>query len=142
MSDDPKKCSYCGGRGGNPLDFCPKCEGSGLQQDPIKKAARKKQVQDFINENRDVFGSLYNDSEIVAELLLRAFEQFDKRIREAVEASNSKPKIVQVLIAPNDALWQGRLIGLGSDGVTYQTGADKWEPMVSPELPEPQTKGE
>ena len=42
------------------------------------------------------------------------------------------PKIIQILVAPNDALWQGRLIGLGDDGVTYQSQTDEWEPMVKP----------
>ena len=43
------------------------------------------------------------------------------------------PQIVQILIAPNDNIWQGRLIGLGSNGVTYEVGSSgKWEPIIAP----------
>jgi len=46
-------------------------------------------------------------------------------------ASVCSPKIIQILIAPNDATWQGILLGLGDDGVTYQVGTGtKWEPMI------------
>ena len=39
-------------------------------------------------------------------------------------------KIVQILIAPNDATWPGRLLGLGDDGVVYNQTAGGWEPAV------------
>ena len=52
---------------------------------------------------------------------------------EAFPASPCSPKIVQILIAPNDAWWQSRLIGLGDDGVTYHAGTENvWEPLISP----------
>jgi len=28
-------------------------------------------------------------------------------------------KIIQILIAPNDCHWQGKLLGLGDDGIVY-----------------------
>ena len=41
------------------------------------------------------------------------------------------PKIIQILITPNDLMWQGILVGLGDDGITYQVGTGtKWEPMI------------
>ena len=47
--------------------------------------------------------------------------------------STCSAKIVQLLIAPNDATWQGVLLGLGSDGVTYHCKTGHWEPYI-PEL--------
>jgi hypothetical protein len=43
------------------------------------------------------------------------------------------PKIIQILITPNDSTWQGRLLGLSDDGVTYAAENDGWEEFV-PEL--------
>jgi len=46
-------------------------------------------------------------------------------------SSSCSPKIIQILIAPNDSTWQGILLGLGDDGITYQVGTGtKWEPMI------------
>ena len=39
-------------------------------------------------------------------------------------------KIVQLIIAPNDALWQGILLGLGDDGNVYKAGGCGWEPEI------------
>ena len=49
------------------------------------------------------------------------------------------PKIVQILIAPNDSTWQGAFLGLGDDGVTYNCPKGRWEPYVPPlsQTPEP-----
>ena len=52
---------------------------------------------------------------------------------EGLGAMNCSPKIIQILIAPNDSTWQGILLGLGDDGITYQVGTGaKWEPMIPP----------
>lgn len=49
------------------------------------------------------------------------------------EEPTPSPKIIQILIAPNDVNWQGTLIGLGDDGVTYHAGTEwVWEPLISP----------
>jgi hypothetical protein len=41
------------------------------------------------------------------------------------------PRIVQLLMTPQDATWQGRLIGLGSDGETYSVNYKGfWELFV------------
>ena len=43
------------------------------------------------------------------------------------------PKIVQLLLCHNDNQWQGRLLGLGSDGVTYECGPKgAWVPFIPP----------
>jgi len=53
--------------------------------------------------------------------------------RKGSPASSCSPKIIQILIAPNDALWQGMLIGLDDAGVTYHAGTKSvWEPLISP----------
>ena len=42
-------------------------------------------------------------------------------------------RIIQLLMTPQDAAWQNRLIGLGSDGVTYSVSHKGfWEPFVPP----------
>ena len=47
--------------------------------------------------------------------------------------SRCSPRIVQLLMTPQDATWQNRLIGLGSDGVTYSVSHKGfWEPFVPP----------
>ena len=61
----------------------------------------------------------------------------DHDTQEHVEYLESEgdcsPKIIQILIAPNDSTWQGILLGLGDDGITYQVGTGaKWEPMIPP----------
>jgi len=53
-----------------------------------------------------------------------------KSIERKAEAC--APRIVQLLIAPQDATWQNRLLGLGSDGVTYAEDKGFWEPFVPP----------
>lgn len=43
------------------------------------------------------------------------------------------PQIIQLLMTPNDATWQGVLIGLGNDGVTYVCGTSgRWEKYIPP----------
>jgi len=51
----------------------------------------------------------------------------------AIKDALTAPRIVQLLISPNDACWQGVLLGLGSDGVTYHCKTGHWEPYI-PEL--------
>ena len=47
--------------------------------------------------------------------------------------SEEKPKIIQILITPDNALWQNVLIGLGDDGVVYEVSDHtRWRPMVPP----------
>ena len=47
--------------------------------------------------------------------------------------SDCSPRIVQLLMTPQDATWQNRLLGLGSDGVTYSVSHKGfWEPFVPP----------
>ena len=48
-----------------------------------------------------------------------------------------KPKIIQILMTPPNDIWRGRLLGLGSDGVTYACHTDTstvlqkfWYPVV------------
>lgn len=49
------------------------------------------------------------------------------------ELSATKERIVQLLMSPQDATWQNRLLGLGSDGVTYELSPDGfWEPFIPP----------
>ena len=44
-----------------------------------------------------------------------------------------RPRIIQLLMTPNDATWQGNLLGLGSDGATYFAAASgRWEPYIPP----------
>jgi hypothetical protein len=45
-------------------------------------------------------------------------------------AHGSAPRIVQLLMTPNDARWQGTLLGLSSDGETYHCNSGYWEPYV------------
>lgn len=35
-------------------------------------------------------------------------------------------KIVQILIGPNNQEWQGRLVGLGDDGILYVAHNGNW----------------
>ena len=45
----------------------------------------------------------------------------------------SQVKIIQLLLTPNNEVWQNALLGLGSDGVTYQVGqGTKWVPVIPP----------
>ena len=40
-------------------------------------------------------------------------------------------KIIQILLTPEDARWQGRLLGLGDDGILYESaGNSGWYPMI------------
>ena len=40
------------------------------------------------------------------------------------------PKIIQLLMCRNDNVWQGVLLGLGDDGVTYHCQGDTWQPCI------------
>ena len=42
------------------------------------------------------------------------------------------PKIIQLLMSPNDSVWQGVLLGLGDDGATYHCQGDTWQPYIPP----------
>ena len=45
----------------------------------------------------------------------------------------SDPKIIQLLKLENDAIWQGKLLGLGSDGVIYELNKDgRWVELIPP----------
>ncbi len=39
-------------------------------------------------------------------------------------------QIVQILFAREDSRWQGRLLGLGDDGVVYMDECGEWEPLM------------
>lgn len=39
-------------------------------------------------------------------------------------------KIIQLLMTPNDSTWQGVLLGLGDDGVTYHCQTGTWKPYI------------
>ncbi len=62
----------------------------------------------------------------------------DEELQAAVEGrplppSACSPQIVQILIAPNDAIWQGRMMGLDSSGAVHSVNPDgRWEPFVPP----------
>ena len=43
------------------------------------------------------------------------------------------PKIIQLLLTPDDEAWKGVLLGLDSDGVTHVCGiSGRWEPLIRP----------
>ena len=43
----------------------------------------------------------------------------------------SDVKIVQLLLTPDNHVWQGILLGLGNDGVTYALNYNNtWEPFI------------
>jgi len=40
-------------------------------------------------------------------------------------------KIIQLILMPQDQRWQGRLLGLGDNGVTYElSDKGKWERFI------------
>jgi len=43
-------------------------------------------------------------------------------------------KIMQLVITPNDSNWQGILVGLGDNGITYEAKNDGhgwfWDPII------------
>ena len=45
-------------------------------------------------------------------------------------------KIIQLLMSPNDSVWQGVLLGLGDDGATYHCQGDTWQPHIPPLKPQ------
>ena len=48
-------------------------------------------------------------------------------------AATCSPKIIQILIAPNDSTWQGRMMGLDSSGAVHSVNPEgRWEPFVPP----------
>jgi len=42
----------------------------------------------------------------------------------------NKPRIVQLCVTPNDDIWQGQLLGLGDDGITYCCPRGEWVPYI------------
>jgi hypothetical protein len=40
--------------------------------------------------------------------------------------SDAENKIIQILIGPDNSIWQNTLIGLGSDGNVYSVQNGKW----------------
>jgi hypothetical protein len=49
---------------------------------------------------------------------------------------NDTPRIIQLLMSPNDSVWQGVLLGLGDDGTTYHCQGDTWQPYIPPLNPQ------
>jgi hypothetical protein len=46
---------------------------------------------------------------------------------EALPLTNCSPKIIQLLLTPNDSNWQGMLLGLADNGDTYRLDhAEGW----------------
>jgi len=41
------------------------------------------------------------------------------------------PKIIQLLLTENNGTWQGRLLGLGNDGVTYVAEKEGWKLFIT-----------
>ena len=88
---------------------------------------------DFPQADREQFASLIGYSlSGFSELDYVSDETYEVAERMAVGKQNkAEPRIIQVLVAPNDATWQGALLGLGSDGVTYVCGASgRWENYI------------
>ena len=50
---------------------------------------------------------------------------------EAANTSLTLPKIVQILIGPNDNNYQGRLLGLDSNGLVWASGKDGWSLWIN-----------
>ncbi|MCU0808647.1 MAG: hypothetical protein MUC53_12175 [Candidatus Contendobacter sp.] len=46
-----------------------------------------------------------------------------------MKKQNSKPKIIQLILTPNDNAWQGVILGLADDGVTY-VFREGWKPYL------------
>jgi len=63
--------------------------------------------------------------------MIENFRANEQRKHDENTARDFAPKIIQILIAPNDSTWQGILLGLGDDGITYRVGTGtRWEPMI------------
>ena len=46
---------------------------------------------------------------------------------------SEQPKIIQILTTEHNEMWQGRLLGLSSDGTVYSVGTSGlWEKFVPP----------
>lgn len=56
-------------------------------------------------------------------------EKQTKRISQR-EDKEEEVKIIQLLITPNNSIWQGQLLGLGSNGITYIMENNKWVPVI------------
>ena len=93
----------------------------------MAKLTRKKKVPETVGEKR----KRLMDLEVRRLKAKRAAEEIEQLGRPR-KPSSSEPKIVQILLAPEDPKWQGALIGLGSNGVTYIcTSEDReWEPII------------
>ena len=50
----------------------------------------------------------------------------DRHVRSIVEVVSSSPKIIQILIGPDNAKYQGMLLGLDEEGVVWQYGSSGW----------------
>ena len=49
------------------------------------------------------------------------------------EHTPTVPKIVQLILTPNDSIWQGVLLGLGDDGATYYCDkSGRWAEYIPP----------
>ena len=67
-----------------------------------------------------VVAAFYNDYD-----LDHVIDCSEKAITE-----NKQPKIIQFSTMPNDAYYQGMIIGLGDDGVLYAQSNEGWEVYV------------
>ena len=47
-----------------------------------------------------------------------------------VPKTSQHVKIIQLVKTENDCTWQGRLLGLGDDGVTYDSSSGVWKPFI------------
>jgi len=70
--------------------------------------------------------------ELFAKALSKALDKAEDAIRP-VTPTDPQPKIVQLLLTPEDSDLKGVLLGLGSDGATYYVGkSERWELAIPP----------
>jgi hypothetical protein len=107
-------------------------ENTATPQEPQGNGCMARLVSLLIAElkaEHDEHPTVYAADRRVRALLLTAAQTLELIQTEPL-LSEDKIKIVQIMMTPNDSTWQGRMLGLGSDGVTYHCYGDKWEPFI------------
>lgn len=64
------------------------------------------------------------------EAVAHAWNQRAQIIPESWKPVVKCSKIIQIMMTPNDAYWQGRIIGLADDGTVYHSCDEKWEVLI------------